>query len=133
MKAFATLFCTIALPMTVFAQNPKGIGGMDMEKMMQQAQKIQACMQQVDQAELEKFQQHAEEVNNELKSLCADGKRKKAQKLAIKFSKEAGKNQAIQEMKKCGEMAQDMMPQMQPPQDEYDKDYSKQHVCDTIE
>ncbi len=136
MKVLIGIFFLL-LPVAVLAQGPQSMGGMDIQKMMQQAQEIQACMQNVDQDELQKFQNRSMEVNSEIKSLCAAGKRKKAQKLAIKFGKEASKNPAMQEMKKCGEMAEGMMSQMpqmdQGGQMDQDVDYSKQHVCDNLE
>lgn len=131
MKQFAAIIILL-LPVAAFAQLPQNMNEMDVQKMMQQAQAMQACMEQVDQAALEKFQQRATEVNQEIKSLCAAGKRDEAQKVAMDFGKEAEKNKAVQEMKKCGEMAKDMMPQQQTPGTYEDLDYSKQHVCDNL-
>lgn len=131
MKAFA-LAGILLLPIAAFAQYPQNMSEMDMGKMMQQAQAMQACMEQVDQAALQEFQQRAMEVNNEIKSLCTAGKRDKAQKLAMDFGREAEKNKAVQEMKKCGELAKDMMPQQMPGTHE-ELDYSTQHVCDNLE
>jgi hypothetical protein len=133
MKLF-TVICLLLLPAAAMAQQPQG---MDIQKMMEQAQAMQKCMQSVDQAELEKFQQRAMEVNKEIKSLCAAGKRDEAQSLAISFGKEAAQNKAMQEMEKCGEMAKDFMPGMSEgmsdmPETHGDIDYSKQHVCDNL-
>lgn len=129
MKVFAAI-CLLLLPATALAQNVPDMGDMDVQKMMQQAQAIQACMQNVDQGELEKFQQQAMEINKEIKSLCKAGKREQAQKLAMSFGKETENNTAMQEMKKCGEMAQTIMPSVAQTDD--DIDYSKQHVCDSL-
>jgi Skp family chaperone for outer membrane proteins len=129
MKALIVIFFLL-LPVIAQAQDPQNMGEVDIQKMMQQAQEIQACMQNVDQAEMQKFQQRAMEVNSEIKSLCAAGKRDKAQKLAMDFGKEAEKNIAMQEMKKCGELAKGMMPET--PLTKKEVDYSKQHVCDNL-
>jgi mannitol-specific phosphotransferase system IIBC component len=131
MKILAAV-CILLLPAAVLAQYPQNMNEMDVQKMMQQAQAMQACMQQVDQAALQKFQQRAMEVNEEIKSLCAAGKRDKAQKVAMNFGREAEKNQAVQEMKKCGELAKDMMPMQMMPDTHEELDYSTQHVCDNL-
>jgi Skp family chaperone for outer membrane proteins len=130
MRAFIAI-CILLLPASVFAQPPQNMGNVDVQKMMQQAQEMQVCIGNVDQTELQKFQQRAMEVNKEIKSLCAAGKRDKAQNLAIDFAKEAAENSAMQEMKKCGELAKGMMPET-PEQEDKETDYSKQHVCDNL-
>lgn len=130
MKVLAFI-CLLLLPVAAIAQPPQSMSDIDVQKMMQQAQEIQACMQKIDQAEIEKFQQRAMEVNEEIKSLCAAGKRDEAQKLAMDFGKEAEKNTAMQEMKKCGELAQGMMPEMAEADEEID--FSKDHICDNLE
>lgn len=130
MKQFAAIIIFL-LPVAAFAQFPQGMNEMDVQKMMQQAQAMQACMEQVDQTALQKFQVRAREVNEEIKSLCAAGKRDEAQKVAMDFAMEAEKDKAVQEMKKCGELAKDMMPQQMPETYE-DLDYSRQHVCDHL-
>ncbi len=125
---FLFIAVVILLPVTVVAQNFQNMSEQDMEKMMMQAQKAQACMEKIDQAELKAFEQRANEFDAEIKALCSEGKRDKAQKKAMAFGKEVAKNSAIQDMKKCGELMQGVMPQM-PLMDE-DIDYSTQHVCD---
>jgi len=130
MKIPAAIFI-LFLPVAALAQPPQNMGGVDVQKMMQQAQEMQACIEKVDQDELQKFQQRAMEVNKEIKSLCAAGKRDEAQELALRFGKEAADNTAMQEMKKCGELAKDMMPEGMP-QTEGEIDYTSKHVCDTI-
>ncbi|MDH3328850.1 MAG: hypothetical protein OEM01_06410, partial [Desulfobulbaceae bacterium] len=65
MKALIGIFFLL-LPVIALAQDPQNLGEVDIQKMMQQAQEIQACMQNVDQAEMQKFQQRAMEVNSEI-------------------------------------------------------------------
>jgi phosphoribosylaminoimidazole carboxylase (NCAIR synthetase) len=126
------VICVLLLPAAVLAQYPQGMNETDVQQMMQQAQAMQACMENVDQTALQKFEQRALEVNEKIKSLCAAGERDKAQSLAMDFGKEAENNQAVQEMKKCGELAKDMMPQQMPEAYE-EMDYSSKHICDTLE
>ena len=124
-------FFLVLLPAVAIAQQPQSMNDVDVQKMMQQAQELQACMEKVDQAALQKFQQRAMEVNDEIRALCEAGKRSRAQKLAMDFGKESEKNKAVQEMKKCGELAKGMIPPDMPQANE-DIDYSNQHVCDHL-
>ena len=130
-KLAITLLCLA--PITSFAQNPMGMSEADMQNMMQQMQKAQACMEKIDQAELEALEKKANQFEAEMKSLCADGKRDKAQERAMVYMKEIVNSSAVQEAKRCGEMMkgtmQGMMQDM--PLVEQDKDYTRLHVCDS--
>jgi predicted transcriptional regulator len=127
-KIAITLLCLI--PITSFAQNPMGMSQGDMQKMMQQMQEAQACMEKIDQAELNALQKKAEQFEAEMKSLCASGKRDAAQEKAMVYMKEIVKSSAVQAAKKCGEMMKGMMQDMPFTTQDSDKDYSRQHVCD---
>lgn len=127
----AIIMLLLFFPVTALAQNFQGMNETDMQKMMQQMQKVQQCMENVDQSEMKDFEQRAQKTDAEIKALCAKGKRDKAQKEAIQFSKEVAKIKAIQEIKKCTEMmqgAQGVLSTM--PYIDKDTDYSKHHVCD---
>lgn len=129
-----TLLCLI--PITSFAQNPMGMSEADMQKMMKQAQEAQACMEKVDQAELELLEKKAKQFEAEIKSLCASGKRDQAQEKAMGYMKEIGNSSALNEVKRCGEMMKGTMQGMMQgmmqngPQVNQDRDYANQHVCD---
>lgn len=95
---------------------------------MLQMQNMQACMEGVDQAALQALELRSSQLDNELKSLCASGKRDEAQQLAISFGQEMAKTSVLQEMKRCGEMMKGVaMPNMPSIKD---TDYSVHHVCD---
>ncbi|MFA4916840.1 MAG: hypothetical protein WC560_09235 [Syntrophales bacterium] len=131
MKTSANILLSIVLllmPMVTVAQNYPRMNQADMQKQMQQMQKMQACMQNVDQAKLKEIQQRSEQVNTEIKSLCKSGQRDKAQKKAISFGMEMVKDPTMQEMRKCGEIMKGSMPKA-PFMDQY-KDNSSHHVCD---
>ncbi len=96
--------------------------------MMQQMQNMQSCMQNVDQEQLKMLEQRAYQTEADVKSLCASGKRDKAQERAISFGKEISKDPTMQAMKKCGEGMKGMMPKM--PFTNQGEDHSSQHVCD---
>jgi len=126
-KLVISLLCL--LPLTSFAQNPMGMSDADMQNMMQKMQKAQACMEKIDQAELESLEKKANRFEADMKSLCASGKRDEAQQMAMVYMKEVFNNPAVQDARRCGEMMRGMMPNM-PFMDE-EKDYTNQHVCDS--
>jgi predicted transcriptional regulator len=126
-----TLLCL--LPITSFAQNPMGMSEADMQKMMQQMQEAQACMEKIDQSELHALEKKAKQFEAEMKSLCASGKRDAAQEKAMLYAKEIANNPVIQQTRKCSEKMQGAMQGMSQnmPYMGQDKDYSSQHVCDS--
>ncbi len=85
-------------------------------------------MQNVDQAKMKVLEQRSYQIEADIKSLCASGKRDEAQEKVISFGKEMAKDTTMQSMRKCGEMAKGMMPKM--PFVDQGKDRSSHHVCD---
>lgn len=132
----STGILALLLPVTASAQGYPGMGGggmseSDMQNMMQQAEKMQACMQDIDQSRLKEFEQRARKVEAEVKSLCASGKRDDAQQEAMAFGKEVAGNPDIQKMVECGKMMSGMMPEMPyVGQTDSTDDSSATHVCD---
>ena len=126
-----TLLCL--LPITSFAQNPMGMSEADMQKMMQQLQEAQACMEKIDLSELHALEKKAKQFEAEMKSLCASGKRDAAQEKAMLYAKEIANSSVIQQTRKCSEKMQGAMQGMSQnmPYMGQDKDYSSQHVCDS--
>jgi len=134
MKFFAVIVLLL-LPTAVLAQNYPNYQNMseaDMQQMMQQAQKMQECVQGIDQDKLNEIEQRTQELNDEIKALCAEGKRDEAQAKAIAFGKEMAKDPTMQKMSKCGEMYKGMGSQMSfmEQYQKEDKDRSGHHVCD---
>ena len=125
------LLCMTAV--TSYAQNPMGMSEADMNKMMQQMQKAQACMEKIDQSELDALEKKANQFEAEMKSLCASGKRDAAQEKAMVYVKEIVNSSAVKEAKRCGEMMQGAMQGMGQGMQfmSDDKDYTSQHVCDS--
>lgn len=120
----------LAAPLSVMAQG--GMQGMDMQSMMQAAQQMQQCMAKVDQQAMQKMQRESNKVVGELRSLCQQGKKSEAQAKAISYSKQMISNPAIQQMRKCGEMAKGFMPKNMQQNDFFDDfENSKHHVCDS--
>ncbi len=122
------------LPTIAFAQDFQNMNQGDMQKMMEQAQKMQVCIQNIDQEKLQELEQRSEQFGIEIKTLCDSGKRDKAQEKAMSFAKEMAKDPTVLQMGKCGEMMQGAMPDMMadmPFMDqEQDGEQSSMHVCD---
>lgn len=119
------------LPALAFAQqNFQNMSQEDMQKMMANMQKMQACMQGVDQQELEAFSQRGQQMEQEVRKLCAAGKRDEAQSKAMAFGKEVMANQAMKQMTKCGEMMAGMMPKLPFLEQVKEEKMKSTHICD---
>ena len=126
------LLCVL-FPVAAAAQNQNpNMQGMDMGKLMQAMEEMQQCMAKVDQEELRKLEAEGEEMERELRKLCEQGNRDKAQKEAIKYSKKMMKNPALVQMKECTEITKGLMPEGSMPEEEdFGFDPSRDgHVCD---
>lgn len=123
-------FVILLMPILVSAQNIPGGDPQKMQAMMQKAQEMQACMQNVDQTEMKAFQQRVKQIGEEVKGLCTAGKRAEALNKAMSFSKEIASDTTMQKMKKCGEIMQGFMPDFSEITQAYQDDGSKGHICD---
>lgn len=124
------IFLFLLLPLVSSAQNYQGMNEADMQKMMQQMQKMQSCMEDLDQSKLKALEQRSRQLESEVKTLCADGKRDQAQKKAISFGMEVVNDPTMKVMRKCGEMMKDVMPKMT--FTGLDKDSADHHICDEL-
>ena len=131
-KLAITLLCLS--PVIAIAQNPMGMNQQDMQKMMQQMHKAQACMEKIDQGRMQLLEQEATAFESKMRSLCAAGKRSEAQSQAIAFGQKMMNDIAVKQIQNCTKNMVDSMKGMMPPNviDEMVDDYSKKHVCDEI-
>jgi hypothetical protein len=101
-------------------------------------QEAQACMENIDQSQLDALEKKAKQFEAEMKSLCASGKRGEAQDRAMDYMKEVVGSPVVKEAKRCGEMMKGMMDGMMQGMNQQgslmteDKDYTNQHVCDSF-
>lgn len=124
MKKILQLFL-IMVPMGVYAQ--QGMNQADMQQMMQQAKKMEACMASVDQDALMALSEKSRAMEQEVKSLCQANKRDQAQSRAMEFGREMSANDEVNKMRQCGEMMKGMMPKIGMPTVE---EMKKSHICD---
>ncbi|MBV1930230.1 MAG: hypothetical protein KUG71_00825 [Porticoccaceae bacterium] len=113
---------------------PQGMSQADMQKMMQQAQAMQACMANVDQASLKALEKKGRKLEAKIKQLCADGQRDKAMATAMQAGMEISQDPLLKDMKKCTEMMptmlSDMMTDIPFSDSQNDKGKSGKHICD---
>ncbi len=126
----AIYFAILLMPALVSAQTIPGADPQKMQEMMQKAQEMKACMQNVDQTKMKAFQQRVKQTGEEVKALCSAGKRDEALNKAMSFSKEIASDTTMQEMKKCGEIMKGFMPDFSEITQAYQDDGAKGHVCD---
>lgn len=130
----SAIILILLIPMTAVAQNYQGMNEADMQNMMQQMQKMQSCMKNVDQAKLTELEQRSRQMEQEMQSLCASGKRDEAQGKAMDFAQEMAEDPTIKKMQKCSEMMKGIMPTMPMPDQmpfmEQNETHSSYHVCD---
>ena len=120
----------LSIPTLLLAQNYGGMKQGDMQKMMQVMQEVQQCMAKIDQSKLNELQARSEQAAKEIDSLCAQGKRDKAQKRAMAFGREIVSDPTMKQMRKCGEMAQGALPMDNMIKTYDEKEYANRHVCD---
>jgi len=120
----------LLIPLMVSAQGFPGGDPQQMQVMMQKAKEMQACMQHVDQVKMQAFQQRAQRMGEEVKALCAAGKRDEALNTAISYSQEIAADSAMKEVKRCAEIMKGVMPDLSADISDYKDDGSEQHICD---
>lgn len=118
------------LPMIALAQNNSGMP-MDMQKMMEQAMKAQACMEDIDTSEFDRIEKEGKAMEAEIKKLCDAGKRDEAQDTAIAYSREMMKKPAMQKVRQCSEHLRGMLPSM--PFDNFEEEFENKHICDEMD
>ena len=124
----------VVLPFTAIAFDFQNMGQGDMQEMMKNMQKMQKCISNINQDELEQLQSRSEKFSASIKSLCKKGSRDEAQQKAISYSKKVINEPVMNEMKKCGDMAKDMMPDMPLTFTEEEIEQGNAaHVCDSMD
>ena len=125
-----TKIIMLMLPALASAQNFQNMSEADMQNMMQQAQKMQACMAEIDQSDMKKFEQRANQMQAKVESLCASGKRDEAEEESIAFAREMSSNEAMKKMQTCSKMMAGAMPGMPTTPEEAADMVGNRHICD---
>jgi hypothetical protein len=121
-KITALIF--LLLPVAAQAQNFQGMEGADMQNILQ---RMETCMENIDESEMDAIQARAERIGAEIEALCSQGMRNEAQQRAISLGREMAAEPTVLQMRKCGEIMPGMMPD---PGFMKEDDYSDRHICD---
>ncbi len=123
------IFMLVLLPTLSIAQATDGMP-QDVTKMIMQAQKAQACMENIDKTQMEKFENAGTEMESEIQGLCDSGKRDEAQALALDYSREMINSDTMQEIRKCTELMREVMPEL--PFDNIEEKMASTNICDEM-
>lgn len=104
-----------------------------MQAMMAYAQAMQACAANIDDAAM---QSRGAQMHEEVKQLCAAGKRDQAQSRAIAYGQEMAADPAIKAMHECMKKAEPLKPDIPgmdaPPSGDFTQFDESHHVCDNL-
>ena len=125
----AILISSLLISTHSFAEIPQSMDQNSMKLLMEKMEKIQQCMEKVDQSELKKLEARANQFRTEVKSMCDSSQRDAAQKKAIAFSKEMMESPTVKTLKGCAEEMGDFVSKITVP-DYADMD-SNLHICDS--
>lgn len=100
----------------------------ELQRLMEQAQGLQACLARIDQSQLAALRERGETIAAELKSLCAAGQRDAAQARAVEYGREMAGSPLLESLGDCGEQVKSMM---EIPLVADTLDGKTQHVCDS--
>lgn len=105
--------------------------GMDMKKMMQQAEAAQACFENIDESQFTALEQQGRKMEQEINALCKAGKESEATSKAMQYSLKMQKDPSFKQIQKCAKYMDGMMPVPKPymPITEGESDKSTS-VCD---
>lgn len=129
-KFIAAVFIFLSGVITLMQSAAAGMTEEQMQQMMESAQKMQECMARIDQSAMDKLSVQSEKMQAEIEALCTAGKRDAAEDKAMKYGKEIAGSKVMQQMKKCGEMGQQMMQQMPMMPGAEGNASGMGHVCD---
>ncbi len=123
-KIFSSLLLSSLI---LIAQEMPQMKGQNMEKMMQEMQKMQTCMAKINFNSLATLQEEAERVQKNIDEMCKQGKRNKAQTTAIDFSHKVMNYHAVVQLKQCSKgTAMEGMMQIS------EQNFKEHHVCDGV-
>jgi len=122
----------LLLTMAVFAQNRHELNDPAMQDMMEEMQKLQACMAKIDQSHFGDIEDRQHQFQEEVRSLCASGNRDAAQKRAIVFGTEMSNHPAIKEIRECGKLGESDVAKEIVSDMAFNMEESNTHICDEM-
>lgn len=130
------LLATLLVPTLAFADHhgatphANGMNEPQMQEMMKQMQKVEACMTTVDQTAIENLGERAQKLEQTFIKLCQEGKRDAAQQKLVSFAKDVNNHGEIKKMRQCfAKIDNPMLRQSMTEKFEINTD---QQICDSI-
>ena len=115
------------------AQQPGSMDESQLQGMMQGMAQMAACMQNIDQDRLNALAEEGKAVHEDVKALCAAGKRDEAQARTMEFAHEFTRSPEFKQLQECGEMAKQMVGNMPDYARYADSEEGEiKHVCDDL-
>ncbi len=105
-----TMSLLLAFPMAISAQDYSNMNEADLEKMMQQMEKMQSCMGRIDETKIKSLEQRTKKMEAEVQSLCAAGDRDQAQEKAMAYGEDLANDPTMRSLVECGEIMKDAIP-----------------------
>lgn len=105
------------------------------QQIMERGQNVLECLGRIEASETERIAEQSKSVQSEIEGLCKAGKRDQAQDIFSTFKQRLLNDQAVLEIKKCGDSMEGLLPQffIEHGADSTDEvSDSKKHICDDI-
>ena len=122
----------LLMSISSIAQDRYGMDDVATQKMMEEMQKLQDCMANIDQSQFGDIERRQQQFEQEVRPLCASGRRDEAQKRAIKFGREMAGHPAIKEISKCSKLVNSDMAKEMLPDTDFNSEGLDTHVCDEM-
>ena len=113
-------------PLGAHAADATQMSEEQMQQMMQNMQEMQSCMDKIDESAMDAMMEEGQKLGDEVRALCAAGKRDEAQQRAVAYGKKISASPVFAQMRACGMQAQ-VRYAGQP-----DANGKVEHVCDTM-
>lgn len=126
---FSALVLLMLSGVAVRAAGPGGMSEEQMQSMMQNAQKMQDCFENIDRSAIDRLKQEGNRAEAEIRALCKAGKRDQAQARAVEYSRTMRDSEEFKSIRKCGMMAMENMPLMT---EKSMEEGEHGHVCDRM-
>ena len=101
-----------------------------LQRMMQQAQAMQSCVDQLDQPTIDALRARGEAMTAEVRQLCDKHQRDEAARRALRYAQEISASPAVQSVQQCGDLAQSLLADLPFAAPGQSGDGAPAHVCD---
>lgn len=112
-------------------QNMNSGTGANLQQLQQHALEMQACLDSIDQSELERLRADSAAVEADIRGLCSAGQRDAAQARAVEFGQRVAATPEMSELAGCTTMLGEMLPPITAMAVAEAAD--REHVCDVSE